>query len=493
MAIQTKLDAGDIALLEILEDEVWFGEFLRSTGYGETNKSLWPPIPFEYRDYQRQLLTDKNTYISLIGGRAIGKCQPGDSRIYTTQGYQPLHALAKKKYATVYALSHDGFLEKRRAIVQKDKRSSAFTIITQTGHKVIATANHPILTPAGYVPVSELNIGDQIAVATHLPHDSNNTDLLWHELRYIGYILLNKRFRVGDSIKPRFRKAAAELEVIASRFRLNWHKDYDGNYTFIRKLGPFQHPITALLNQLTLLRASVNGATFIPQVIKNESLENIAIFLEALFSQFATLSKNAVSIQAPTLHMAQDIQELLLRFSIESSIDNTNLITLLDDVAIYRFWSTFNLPGVSISELKPPSKKDQPFLFMRYDPIVKLYQSHNDTWTYAVSVYDHNNYIGDNVFVHNTILLEDKIIFDVVNSDIQMPQTPELLLTTANQAQMTPLLNKLIIRFTSSPLLKSFLRNRINKSDGTMQFPIRNPPVILHFRIAGSKSENNVV
>ena len=84
MAIKEKLTDDELALIEVLEDPVWFAEFMRSTRDASGTKSSWPKKDFAYRWYQRDLMTDRNEYIVLTGGRAIGKCQPRNARLYTT-------------------------------------------------------------------------------------------------------------------------------------------------------------------------------------------------------------------------------------------------------------------------------------------------------------------------------------------------------------------------------------------------------------------------
>lgn len=69
MTIKPKLDEDDIILLEIFEDEIWQGEFLRSTNDGEVDPTLLPPIKWRYRDYQRQFLSDKTEFILYTGVR----------------------------------------------------------------------------------------------------------------------------------------------------------------------------------------------------------------------------------------------------------------------------------------------------------------------------------------------------------------------------------------------------------------------------------------
>jgi len=497
MGLKQKISKEDIALLEIIEDEVWLGQFLRTTGDGQVDKSLWPSIEWNYRDYQKQFLTDRSEFILYTGGRAIGKCSPSGARIYTTEGYKKLGQLSRRPYFITYALTPEMTIEQRRAVAIHDTLSSAYTVVTESGHTFVGTVNHPLLTPEGYKPISLLKEGNYVAVATYLPHESTNNALKWHELRLLGYILLMPLFTAQAKIMPRYKKIGAELEVIADRMLLTWHKDFDGNYTLKRKAGPFKHPITSLLEETRLKEALHDyGAKRIPDIIKSERLENIQVFIESLFAQFATISQTKIELKVANTIMAQDIQELLLRFGVESKIYEYMsqwYVELLDYRAVYRFLTTFTLPGISVGTLPLPPSTNDATEFMRYDKITSIYMSHTITDVYAVYVYEDENYISDNVFVHNSVIIEDKLIYEIVNHDREFPVTHESVLVTPNQAQMTPLLNKLIIRFTSSPLLRGFLNNNVNRSEGTMKFTIKQRPMIFHFRIAGSRGENNMI
>lgn len=495
MALQQKLDIDDIALLEVVEDPIWLGEFLRTTNDGEVDKKLWPALKWKYRDYQRQFLSDESEFILYTGGRAIGKCSPTHARIYTVDGYKKISELIKERAFVVYALTPDMTLEQRRAVCVFDRRSTVWTITTAAGHTFHATENHPILTPDGYKLVAHLTEEDYVAVATRLPFESNKSAFNWSELRILGYSSLSSNPKPEIPIIPRFNAIGKEIEYIADNLLVNWHKSIEtGAYTLHRKGGKFKHPITSLFEELQLLQTILrfNKWKRIPWMIKTEKLENIQVFLEAMFAQHATLSAFEVSVKVPTIIFAEDLQELLLRFGIETSI-TANKVTLLDDRAIYRFWSQFHLPGVTVSKLKIPPASNDPTDFMRFDRIVSKKLTGNNTDTYAIHVYKDNNYISDNLFVHNSVVLEDKIVHEVVNSDIEFPVTQESVLVTPNQAQMTPLLGKIALRFTSSKFLRDFLKGQINRSDGTMKFPIRTKPMIFNFRIAGSRGENNMV
>ncbi len=496
--LRQKLDDEEMALLEIVEDPIWFGEFMRSTADGENDRNVWPVQQWNYRDYQRQFLSDKTEFILYTGGRAIGKCQPMSSKILTVNGYQKISSLMHLPYFIVYALTPKGEVVQRRAVLTKDKLSPAYTIETESGHTVVATANHPILTPDGvYRLMADLHEGDYVAVTTKLPYESVNDALRWHELRILGYTLLQKGFRVEAFIRPRFKRIGAELERIADDLLAHWHKNFNGDYRFTMRRGPFKHPLTSLYKQVGLQNAFViNGIRTMPDIIMRERIENIQIFLEALFAQFATLTQKNVSIDVGYRGIAEDLQELLLRFGIESRITRAHdiyRIELLDYRAVYRFWKQFDIPGVSVGSLPVPAATNDPLPHLRYEKIARKYQSHKVTDTYAIHVYEHNNYISNNVYVHNTVVLEDKMVWDIINSPIEFPVTPEMVLVTANQAQMGPLGDRLILRFTSGKFLQDFLRNNVNKSAGTLTFPRKGKPFIFRMRIAGSRGEQNMV
>lgn len=498
MGLRQKLDEEEQALLEIISDPIWLGEFLRSTADGETDMNVWPKELWGYRDYQRQFLSDTSEFIVYTGGRAIGKCQPASSRIYTTEGYKAISELYKREYFIVYALDERSQeIVQRRAVITHDKVAPCYTITTESGYTFTSTALHPILTPEGWRLMDDLKENDYVAVTTRLPHESNLAALQWHELRLLGYILLMPIFRAETKILPRYKRIGAELETISDALLTTWHKDFDGRYSFHHKAGPFKHPITSLLEQCRLYSMMRKwGAKRIPRIIKQERLDHIAIFIEGLFAQFATITAREISINVPHSIFANDLQELLLRFGIESRIipeGEEYRVELLNYRAVYRFLKTFDLPGINVGQLQPPPASNDINDSMRYDRITSKYQSHVMTNTYAVHVYEHNNYIGDNLHVHNSVVLEDKIVYDIVNSQTQYPVTPEMVLVTANQAQMGPLADRIITRFTASSFLKDFLRNNVNKSAGTMTFPRKGKPFIFRMRIAGSNDQSNMV
>ena len=496
MALREKLDEGDLALVDVLEDPILCVEFMRNTRDGSINRALWPARKFEYRHYQRALMSDKSEKIVLLGGRSIGKCQPVGSRIYTTKGFEKIFHLRSNPVFEVYCLDSEGKQTTARAVLQKDKWTKTYKVTTESGYSVVGSANHPILTDKGYVMISDLLVNDMAAVPTLLPWTSLQKLWRWHELRLFGYIFLNKTWRIDKELYPRFKQIRTELEYIAKLADMKFMSNTDAVF-LIRKRGSVRGIINQLAHEFrfTGLFRNVGFGTigrWVPGMLKAECLEHIKVFLEAMFAQFATLKRRSVEVDCLDDDAANDVRELLLRFGIESYIDGT-VLQLRDERAIYRFYTTFTLPGVGVESINPPPQSLDINETMRYDRITSIELHKERELTYALYVYDHHNYISDYIHVHNSLVLEDKFIYQTLNQDIEFPETKESLLATANKAQLDLVLGRLITRFMASPLLKEALKNRVNRSLGVLDFRFEDVQFLLRARIAGSTGDTNLV
>lgn len=304
--------------------------------------------------------------------------------------------------------------------------------------------------------------------------------------------------------KLKYAKQVAEFEAIAKVFDTHFRvSGADGRTVALtRKLGPHKHFGTILLETVGWKNLRSNDVRQVPEIIKNETKENIKIFLEAYFSLYAHITASTLRVNTRYISLSQDLQELLLYFGIESKIIrqyDTDMdiwkheLELRDYRAYYRFFQTFNLPGIAVRDLPEPPADDDPSDWFRFEKIQILsLDTDRLRQTYAVTVWEDPNYISDNVLVHNSLVLEDKIIWESINPDLAFPETKEQVLMTANTAQMTPILDRLVLRFMNSPLLKDFLQGNINRSKGTLDFPLGTSNYRFNARIAGTGSSNVV-
>ena len=76
MKEKVALDDGDLAVLELIEDVVVFGEFVRSTDEEIENGDGWA-----FDNYQKLMLLDESSYISICTGRTTGKTVSLETKI----------------------------------------------------------------------------------------------------------------------------------------------------------------------------------------------------------------------------------------------------------------------------------------------------------------------------------------------------------------------------------------------------------------------------
>ncbi len=494
MALQKKPTTEDLELLMVLTDPILLTEFLNNTNFGDTNKNNWRRgEPFKLRPYQKEIITDKSRSIVVTGGRSIGKCQPESARIFTTEGYKSIRELKDLPYFTTYGVAKDYEIKQRRAVILPDKMKEIYTIKTASGNIISGTDVHPLLTKNGYYLMENIRPGMQVAIAKKLPtqHCVNET-FEWYEARLIGYNILRKDGFISEcKMYPRFEAIAEELRFIGKQMFCRVARMKSGLMYFKRQRGYFLHPVNYLKKQIGISFGKI-PARFNLGFMKNQSLDLIRVMLEAMFAQAGILSRNSIKVDVPAKILAADLQELLLYFGIESRYENTELI-IDNPASVYLFWNTFSLPGVAVNDLKLPQHDyDTISEYLKWDDVISVTIGGKQK-TYSVHVYKDETYIANGVVNHNSVIIENLLTYQIINSADLFQETLEQLLATPNQNQLTPLLDKVIGKFNASPLLKDFLEAK-NLSKGTFDFKATpGKQHRLYARIAGSKTENNIV
>jgi hypothetical protein len=505
MSLLRNLEEDEWDILSIVTDPILLGEFLRNTADGSSVKEEWPKQKFGYRWYQKDLLTDKSEFISLVAGRAVGKCSPLTSRIYTyPYGYISIGNILGKSQRmgkvgplTIYTVDPTtNQLVQRRFKLTNNGRKDVYTVTTKSGHIFQGTDNHPLLTQRGYIMIKDLDESDVVAVATHLPHPSTKEEFRWEELRWLGYVAGYDVVFPEMFVTLKYQRNVVEVEQIAKYFDARFKRWPNGQFQLMRRRGPLKHYFKKFMIEQHITNCPTAGIVRVPYALKSESLEQIKIFLEAFFSLHAEFTADTITFNHRNRTFTYDIQELLLRYGVESTVREQEgrwWLRVEDYPSYYRFFEEFDVPGVGVKNLRLPITPSQPLPYMRWDDITDIALTSNE-YTYCITVQDHENYISDNVFVHNSLVLEDKIIYESLNIEETFPVTKESTLVTANVSQMTPILDRLIMRLSNSAMLKDFLKGNINRSKGTLDFPLPGGSNYrINARIAGSKGENNMV
>ena len=499
------LDREDLALALILQDPILCMEFLRTTKDGSEDKTLWKD--FKYRGYQKDIISDTNENISVTGGRSIGKCQIGLDRIYTDKGYKPLYTLKNKSFKVWAWDEEKNILIKRYALCEENGDRRYYAITTEDGQTINVTDYHPIWTNNGWINGRDIKVGDLVTKITKLPHvDSESYED--HEVMLLGLTLFQQwKKRVAHNVWN-WRNTAIEATFLDVLEKMNVIK-----YTSDKRIADqkryqrkSQHPITALQYQTGMIMIRKRGfyrpKDGLPWKMMHLNEKNLTTFLSAVLSQYATITTESISLKLPNTTLSRQFQELFLRYGVEMDViptsetttikrHKTNVLLVTHDYRdVYNILTKLPLIGFKVKALRKPIDFDITD-FYRYSKVISI--DSKRTMTYAVQVDQNHTYISEHMIVHNSYILEDKMIWDVLNNRINLVETPEMILTTANQAQLTPVLDKLVMRFLASPLLRNYISAGLNKQKGTIDWNIDNRDVRLYARIVGSNTESNLI
>jgi replicative DNA helicase len=216
-------------------------------------------------------------------------------------------------------------------------QKQVFELLTRTGRRIKASANHPFLKFAGWTPLEELKVGDRIAIPASINISKPTNILGEEELILLAHL-------IGDGcILPKqpyhYTSADAEnLEVVSniaeSLFGIKGKYVKQGNWAHVYLPCPFRlthgrkHPITAWYEKLGIDRVR-SYQKRVPQGIFECDNARISLFLNHLWSTDGNIShkrlegrKSSAAIYYGTSSpvLAWQVQHLLSRLNIRSTI-----------------------------------------------------------------------------------------------------------------------------------------------------------------------------
>lgn len=497
-----RLTPAEQALYEILTDPVWFGEFLRSTNDFAELAEERKQRPFKYRWYQKDLLTERSHRVSLRGGRAVGKCHPKTTRVYTfSHGYMSIAELIDRygleSPFLVYTPTPDGTLRAQRAWVYEQPPDVVYRITTACGDVLECSPTHPVYTDKGWVLAEDVTLDHKVAVAMRLPWDSTQQTFTWYELRWMGYMFANDVTLPESEIYLPYEEQVKELASIAAHYGYTMYVVKDHTYRLIAPPGDSE--LKQFVYSMDIRRLQYKASfNRIPELLRTESLSQLKVFMESYLSRILHVDEEGYAwITLAHTYVGQrtywkDVQEVLRRFGVRTVVSRLERDTVVlrtyttHDTAI--LFTALSIPGFSIRGSLIDTKAIPHFVL---DDIVSI-DVLPEQPLYAIEVYKTQIYIANNVLVHNSVVLQDKLIYLFFNARTSFPETREALLLTPNQNQLTPILDSIRTRFYRSPLLNGRLYE-VNLSRGVIDFQQGSLRYRLHTRIAGSKGENNVV
>jgi deoxycytidine triphosphate deaminase len=259
----------------------------------------------------------------------LGKCVTGDTRVVDadTGAYVPITEMRFGKRTMAW----DGWRlkpAKVSAYIPQGKRE-VLELRTRAGLRIRATANHPFRMLNRWVPLSELRLGDRIAVAREIPVFGKTPIPDW-EATLLGLMISEGQCDTpGHS--PTYTTAdpalVALLESAIADSGLG-EITYNGRfgYRLVNRKGrgglAQRNRAHVWLQNLGLNVGA--GEKFVPQTIFTSPEPPVRLFLQALFSGGGSIyhSDRGVFLEyySKSRRLIEDVHHLLLRFGIFSLI-----------------------------------------------------------------------------------------------------------------------------------------------------------------------------
>jgi len=280
--------------------------------------------------------TDKRPQLS-----DLRECLTGDTLVWRadTAERTPIRDLAGQRDIPVWSL--DDRFRMRRALmsdVWSTGVKPVHRVTLASGRTVTATANHPLLTLAGWTQVADLLPGQHLAVARDVPEPESGAELPEHEAVLLAHLL-------GDgccSRSPVYYCSRDEanllaVEKAAVEFGVTTRRSPGRGVTYVHfpMVGASgrgrTNPVYDWLRGLGLMGRTSRDKR-VPAVVPTLSRAKIALFLRHLWATDGSVTVNAngrarIYYSTVSPDFALDVQALLLRLGIGARLRRTTAPT----------------------------------------------------------------------------------------------------------------------------------------------------------------------
>ena len=331
----------------------------------------------------------------------LGKCVTGDTRLVDadTGAYVPITEMRWGKRTVAW----DGWRlkpAKVSAFIPQGKRE-IFELRTRAGLRIRATANHPFRMLNRWVALSDLRLGDRIAVAREIPVFGKTPIADW-EATLVGLMISEGQCNTPGHSPTYTTADPAMVALLESAMAASGLGEitYNGRYGYRlvnRKGGGGIAERNRAHDWLRNLELNVGAADkFVPQIIFTAPESSVRLFLQALFSGDGSIYHSDrgffLEYYSKSRRLIEDVHHLLLRFGIFSLIREKTTaigtrackIQITDKDQILRFaqrvgFSPGSAKQLLLEEKVLPLIAAQPRIKSNFDMLPR------ETWAVAVT------------------------------------------------------------------------------------------------------------
>ncbi len=268
-----------------------------------------------------------------------GKCLTGDDRILLRDGSSITVEEAHRRKSPFEVLSLDEsykLADDRVTKVHLDEEKPVYCITLRDGRAVKLSVDHPVLTPSGWKPVGETEVGEHIAVPRTLDRVEATGDIDDSVLIILGHMIAEGALTISKSsagytssnpalvkdLDEALRSHGMELHEVGDieyrirqqSSRLKYSKGARSGSAGCPSVGEWRH-----FCDTYGLKQTPSREKTIPDFVFTLRKEKIRILLNRLFGGDGCYYDKHFVTYASTSHtLLRQVQHLLLRFGINS-------------------------------------------------------------------------------------------------------------------------------------------------------------------------------
>ena len=263
----------------------------------------------------------------------LRECVPGNTLVMLADGRRvPIQELADQTPEVLTINPQGKIISATSDKVWRVGKKPVFTVHLASGRTIQGTAQHRLFAPEDWKMISDLKIGDRLAIAHRLPEPDNVAEWSDDRLALLGQMigdgsyLSNQPMRYTTCSEENSeivaKAACEEFGAIVKRYpgRGNWHQ------LVISGNGNRWHPrgVNQWFRELGIYNQR-SHQKHIPEIVFCFSNAKIAILLRHLWATDGCIfvSKNhasAIHYSTNSRKLANDVATLLLRFGIIARI-----------------------------------------------------------------------------------------------------------------------------------------------------------------------------
>lgn len=406
--------------------------------------ALYRPGPLEYipdfiaRKHGRQAVTYDLPAMEEYLSDTFGICVTGDTLVYDAiTGKRMRIDQLQHRTGDFYVQGVDAELKTQKARITHwvcNGVKPVYEVKLRNGASVKLTSNHQVLTEEGWKEIGTLHAGDYIATPRKLECDSaQQTDP--NKLRVLAYLLADGALGSHGATAEFVSKDEALIEAYQDSL-LSFENLKPRSIKQVRDVTRVMvagvnkkhyHEPNDLLQSLRDwgLKTKKGGCTsetkFVPEFVFGLSEQQIAFFLASYWDCDGHIGDNMAFIKTISPRLAAEIQTLLLRVGIHSTIytstyqsNRRSNPTTAYQVTVYN-WNDFaEKVGAHLVLKKFPNRKFTGVehtddvaknLNVRWEEIVSITPADYET-VYDITVEDIHNFVGNNIILHNCVYQE---------------------------------------------------------------------------------------